>query len=174
MELIFRHTWLLFIAVTCANAAVWWARGKKEIAKHPELESGYRQLIRGWLIYGNLPWAVMGAGILFGGVPSAWHYFNPRNGPFVVAWYVTGAALWVATVYWVFFRRGAEALIRHPGLLNLPVQQPWAVKALVILMLTGGAAGLAMMIFGDLPVPDEPSNNELQRTRPTQATEPRR
>jgi hypothetical protein len=163
-DLIFRHSWLLFVAVTCANGAVWWSRGKKEIANHPELEQGYRQLVRGWLIYGNLPWVVMGAGILLGGVPSVWQYLNPRNGPFVIMWYVTVVALWVATVYWVFLRGGAEALVRHPGLLNLPVQQPWAVKALVVLMLLGGVAGLAMMILGDTPVPGAAVQHELQRT----------
>jgi hypothetical protein len=92
VELIFRHAWLLFIGVTCANGAIWWTRAKKEIAAHPELTETYRELVRGWLIYGNLPWVVMGAGILAGGVPSVFQYFNPRNGPFVIAWYVTVVA----------------------------------------------------------------------------------
>jgi len=149
----FRHAWVLFILVQCANGAVWWSRGKKEIAAHPELEAGYRSLIRGWLLYGNLPWIVMGAGIVFGGVPSIFHYFDPRNGPYVIAFYVTVVALWILTAFWVFVRGGAEALIRHPGLLNLPSQEPWAVKALIVLMLAGGVAGLTMMILGYAPTP---------------------
>jgi hypothetical protein len=149
----FQHAWVLFIVVTCANGAIWWSRGKKEMAEHPELEEGYRSLIRGWLLYGNLPWVVMGVGIVFGGVPSVFHYFDPRNGPYVIAWYVTVVALWIVTAYWVFVRDGAEALIRHPGLLNLPTQEPWAVKALLVLMLAGGIAGLTMMILGYAPTP---------------------
>ena len=117
------------------------------------MEEGYRSLIRGWLLYGNLPWVVMGVGIVYGDVPSDFHYFDPRNGPFVVAWYVTVVVLWVLTAYWVFLRGGAEALIRHPGLLNLPVQEPWAVKAAVVLMLLGGVAGLTMMCLGFGAVP---------------------
>jgi hypothetical protein len=149
----FQHAWVLFILVTCANGAIWWSRGKKEMAAHPELEEGYRSLVRGWLLYGNLPWIVMGAGIVFGGVPSVFHYFDPRNGPYVIAWYVTVVALWILTAFWVFVRGGAEALIRHPGLLNLPSQEPWAVKALLILMLAGGVAGLTLMILGHAPTP---------------------
>jgi hypothetical protein len=151
---VFRHTWILFIAVTCANAAIWWNRGKKEIARQPELEAGYRSMIRGWLIYGNLPWVVMGTGIVLGDVPSVSHYFDPRNGPFVVAFYVTVVGLWILTAYWVFFKGGAEALIRHPGLLNLPSQSPAAVKAMVVLTLASGFAALTMMLLGYARVPE--------------------
>ncbi len=153
-SVIFQHTWILFIGVMCANAAVWWSRGKKEIARQPDLEEGYRSLIRGWLIYGNLPWVVMGAGIVFGGVPSVVHYFDPRNGPFVIAFYVSVVVVWILTAYWVFLRGGAEALIRHPGLLYMPSQDPGAVKGLVALMLAGGVAGLTMMLLGYARVPE--------------------
>src|SRR5262245_50808865 len=144
-SLLLRHTWLLFMAVMCANAAVWWIRARPHIARRPELEEGYRSLIRGWLVYGNIPWVVMGAGILFGGVPTIVHYFDPRNGPFVIAFYFSAIVLWILTAYWVFLRGGAEALIRHPGLLDLPSQDPRIVKLLVALSLAGGVAGLTMM-----------------------------
>jgi len=35
------------------------------------------------------PLIVMGLGILFGGGPTVWHYFNPWNGPVVLMWYGT-------------------------------------------------------------------------------------
>lgn len=150
--LLFRHAWVLFILVTCINGAVWWHRGQPRIAADPTLAAGYRRLIRAWLIYENLPWLVMGAGILFGGVPSVFHYFNPRNGPFVIAFYVTVFTLWIATGYWVLFRGGAETLIAHPGLLNFPVQQPSVVKAIFLLCLAGGAVGFLWMIFANISV----------------------
>jgi len=153
MILLFRHAWVLFVCITCVNAAVWWYRGRGMVARNPDLEPGYRRLIRGWVIYGNLPWLVMGAGILWGGVPTVVHYFNPRNGPFVVAFYVTVVTLWIAAFYWLFFRRGAEQLVAHPGLLNLPYERPWTVKALYLLMLAGGVLGLWMMLFGNIEVP---------------------
>ena len=158
MDTIFRtvshNAWLLFIVVTCANAATWWNRGKTQIKEHPELEGSYRTLVRGLLIYGNLPWLVMGAGIVTGRVPTVFHYFNPRNGPFVIAFYVTTVGLWVAMIRWVFFRNGIEQIIRHPGLLNFPIQEPWKVKALLVLMLASGVAALAMMILGNFQFPE--------------------
>ena len=91
---------------------------------------------------------------MFGGVPSVPHFLHLRNGPFVVAFYVSVVVMWVLAVYWVFFRGGAEALVRHPGLLNLPIQQPWAVKAFVILLLAVSIPGLVTMILWDVPGPN--------------------
>src|SRR5881296_2823077 len=103
-HMMFRHAWVLFIVVTCANGVSWWWQARKHIRAHPELRAGYRKLIGGWLIFGNLPFLVMGFGILFGGVPTVFDYLNPRNGPFAVTWYVTAVALWVASFFWLFFR----------------------------------------------------------------------
>lgn len=153
--LVFRHAWLLFIAVTCVNGAVWWRRAQPRIAKTPALREGYRRLIKSWLIFGNLPWLVMGAGILSGAVPSTMHYFNPRNGAFVIAFYATVVALWIATFHWLFFRQGAETLLAHPGLFNLPasLSRPWVVKVYFLLGLAGGVIALSIMIFRDIRVP---------------------
>ena len=95
--LLLRHFWVMFIVVTSLNGAVWWHRAKPVIAAHPERRESYRRLIRGFLFWGNLPWVVMGLGILVGGVPTVFHYFNPRNGPFVIAWYCTVVLIWVLT-----------------------------------------------------------------------------
>jgi len=103
-------------------------------------------------MFGNLPWVVMGAGIVFGGIPTVFYYLNPRNGPVVLTWYLTVVALWVISVHWLFFRQGAEALVAHPGLLNLPSSRPGIVKAYFLLCLAGGIAGLLAMIMLDLPV----------------------
>jgi hypothetical protein len=139
--------------VTCANGAIWWWRAQVNIRGNPELRQGYLKLIRGWLLFANLPWVVMGFGILFGGVPSTFHYFNPRNGPMVVAWYATIVALWIASVYWIFFREGAQTLIEYSGLLSLPSRNPNTIKLIFLLCLAGGVLGLLAMLFGDIPVP---------------------
>jgi hypothetical protein len=146
-----RHFWLLFVAVTCVNGVIWWRRAQKQIEGNPQLEAGYRRLIRGWIIYGNLPWLVMGAGVTVGGVPTVVHFINLRNGPWVVAWFVTVVMLWALTIIWLFFRRGAEQLIEYPGMLNLPSRNPWVIKAYFLLCLAGGIVGLCAMIFNDIP-----------------------
>jgi hypothetical protein len=96
----------------------------------------------------------MGAGIVVGGVPSLLHYFDPRQGPFVIAFYVSVVVVWILTAYWVFLKGGADALIRHPGLLNLPSQDPRAVKGLLVLLLASGVAALTMMVLGYARVPE--------------------
>jgi len=152
-QIFFRHAWLLFIFITCLNGVIWRWRARKYISADPTLAAGYTRLIRGWLVFANLPWLVMGLGILFGGVPTIWHYLNPRNGPVVLIWYGTVVTLWVASIYWLFFRRGAEILIAHPGLFNLPSDRPWVLKGYFLLCLAGGVAGLLMMILWDVPPP---------------------
>ena len=66
--ILFRYGWVLFILVTSLNGAVWWRRGRKYIGETPTLAPGYQRLICGWLIFGNLPWVVMGFGIFYGGL----------------------------------------------------------------------------------------------------------
>jgi len=149
----FRHAWIFFIMVTCINGGIWWRRAQSKIAEDPTLEKGYRFLIRSWLIYGNLPWIVMGVGVLCGAVPSTLHYLNPRNGPFVILFYATVVLLWILTFHWLFFRRGAEALLAHPGILDIPIKHPWAVKLWFLFCLAGGVVGLLFMIFADIQVP---------------------
>jgi hypothetical protein len=47
VEWVFRNAWILLVAMTCANAGVWWHRGKKEIVNHPELEERIEPAARG-------------------------------------------------------------------------------------------------------------------------------
>lgn len=152
----FRHTWIFFILIQCVNGAVWGYKAQPRIAENPRTGPGYRRLIRSWFIYGNVPWVVMGAGIIFGGIPSVFHYFNPRNGAYVIAFWLSVTVLWVALIYWIFFRGGAEDLIEHPGLLNIPVQKPWIVKLFVLAAIAGGVVAMIAMIFLDIQIPALP------------------
>ena len=153
ITLIFRHGWVFLILVTCINGAVWWRKGQAKIAADPTLARGYRGLIRSFLILMNIPWLVMGSGIVFGGLSTIFDYFNPRKGPFVIAFYVTVVAVWIVMSYWLFFRRGAEALIAHPGLLNFRVERPSVVKAYFLLCLAGGIVGFLWVLLGNVRVP---------------------
>jgi hypothetical protein len=146
-----QYFWLLAIIVTCVNGAIWWRRAQPRIAERPELGAGYRRLISGWLISGSIPWVVMGIGIVFGGVDGVFGYFRPSNSPYVIAWYLSIVIVWILTVAWLFFMRGAEQLVEHPGLFNLPSQDPRMLKAIFLI---GGAAGiiiLSMMALGLVP-----------------------
>ena len=80
------HFWLAFVVVTIINGRYWWAGVQARIRAQPELGPGYRRLYRGYLFWGNVPWLLMGAGILSGQVRSIFDFLQPRSGnPYVLA-----------------------------------------------------------------------------------------
>ena len=152
--LLFKHFWIAFILMTFLNGAIWWWRGRKDRERDPSLTEGYRALVRGFVTWGNLPWVIMGLGILVGGVPSVFHYFNPRYpNPFVTAFFGSIFLLWGAGTYWLFARGGAEQLARHPGLLQPPVTSPGLIKVFWLLCLAGGVAGVTGMFIAQIQPP---------------------
>ena len=155
LPLLFKHFWVAFVLVTLLNGAVWWFRSKPHRQRDPSLTDGYRALIRGFVTWANVPWLIMGAGILFGGVPSMFHYFDPRSpNPFVTAWFGSIFFLWVAGTYWLFARGGAERLVRHSGLLQPSATNATAVKALWLLAVASGPAAVAAMYLGHFRSPN--------------------
>lgn len=155
MPLVFKHFWVAFILSTVVNAAVWWVRGRPYREADPSLVEGYRSLVRGFLLWGNVPWIVMGLGILVGSVPSVIHYFNPRSlSPFVLAWFGSIFLVWVLGTHWLFARGGAERLLRHPGLIQPQPTNAAAIKTVWLLGLGGGVLGCAVMLAMDIRPPD--------------------
>jgi len=90
----------------------------------------------------------MGVGTEIGGVPIS-RYINPRNGPFVLAWYVCVVALSIAIDYWLFFRNGVEDLVEHPGLVGLSDNRLWVIKTYLLFGSACSLIGLCVMIFGN-------------------------
>ena len=112
--------WAVCIVVTFAHAAFFRARAVQRIRANPELRGGYRTLVTGYVTWGNLPWLVMGIGCVFGGVPSVFNYFRPRDGnPYVVSFFASVLLVWVLGTYWMIFRDGAGMLVKYPWLLNI-------------------------------------------------------
>jgi hypothetical protein len=145
-----RHMWMLFVAVTAANALGVWRRSRSVIAARPEKADGYQQLIRGVLFWGNLPWLVMGLGIELGAVDSVFAYFRPMNGnPYVLAWFVVVISEWLLGAYWIVTRRGAEFLFEHPGLLQGEPESPAAIRTGYCLIIAGSTLGLFLMFMMD-------------------------
>ena len=148
MERTDHYMWLAFVGVVCVNGLLWWRRGRREVQQHPELAEGYERLVRGFIMWGNLPWLVMGAGLTFGGVPGMDAFFvRPRN-PYVLAFHLTVVGLWIALGWWVFGGGGADDLARHPGLINLRNPTPSAIKWLVAACLVGGFASMCAILAG--------------------------
>src|SRR5690349_3559217 len=112
---------VIFILVTFLNAAVFANRGRREIRLHPELRQGYRSITRGFVTWGNLPWIVMGIGRVYGGVPSTFSFFRPRDGnPYVLAFFCSVFLVWALGTYWLL-TGGAQQIVDHPGLINVEI-----------------------------------------------------
>ncbi len=146
--------WVLFVAATVWNAASWWVRGAPHRREHPELERGYRSLVGGLLFWGNVPWVVMGAGILFGHVPSIFSYFNiPTGGPWVGAFHGTLLLVWALGTYWLLMRGGAETFVRHPGLFTRAVEDPVVIKGFWLFAVSLGILAMIVAALGVIRVP---------------------
>ena len=160
-DLISKYFWVVAVIVTMINLLIFRKRAQKHIQDNPHLEEGYASLFRGYLLWMNIPWVVMGIGCTFGEVPSVWHYFRPRDGnPYVLAWFVSIFFLWILGTFWLFFRDGAETLVRHPGALefryglkNKDITNPVLIKAFWLLALAGGVVGVVLMWSIEIPIP---------------------
>src|SRR5688572_25505898 len=116
VNIIFHNFWIFLIFATVFNAFLLRIRSKRIILEQPELQKGYNLLFKGYLIYMNIPWVVIGIGIVFGNVPSFSSFFRPREGhPFVLAFHGSIIFLWALSIWWFYFKNGAEFLANYPG-----------------------------------------------------------
>ena len=153
-EIMTRYFCAVAIVVTGVNVAILKVRSTRLIHENPELADGYATLIRGYLIWMNIPWIVMGIGCTVGGVPTVMHYFRPQDGdPYVLAWFASVFLLWIAGTYWLLFRGGADMLVKHPGVFNPNISSPIMVKLLWFTCLAGGVFGVIMMWTQDISLP---------------------
>jgi hypothetical protein len=144
---VMKYFWLVAIVFTFINALLIKARANRFIENDPSLEDEYNALIRGFVLYTNLPWIVMGIGMIFGKFNSVFDILmGIRSGnPYVLLFYAMLIILWVLLFFWVFFRGGAETLATHPGFWNIPNLSPVKIKTKVVLMLAGGIFGVFML-----------------------------
>lgn len=158
MEFIFRHGWVMLIAVTIANYFILKPRTQKYVDQNPDLKIGYDKLFKAILIYGNIPWVIMALGDITAQTNSVFDYFNPKSfNPFVLTFHFYIIIVWALSVRWVYFKNGADFLIRHPGFVhirgfgNSVTPTSTLVKIFFALALLGGIAGMTMMWLVDFP-----------------------
>ncbi|HOO56920.1 MAG TPA: hypothetical protein PLN69_08860 [bacterium] len=152
-SLITTYFWIIAIALSFVNAVVVKQRLTKYITENPEREQGYSDLIKGFLIYGNIPWIVMGIGVVAGKVDSLFCFFRPQDGnPYVIAFIASLILVWILGTIWLFFRDGANMIIKHPGFLNIDISNPTFIKLFWLLILVIGILCIFMMIRLDVQV----------------------
>lgn len=158
MEFIFRHCWIIFIAVTWINYFILKKDTQQYVNQNPSLKIGYDKLFKTMLIYGNIPWLIIALGDITGQTNSIFDFFKPKSfNPFVLTFHLYIIIIWVLLVRWLYFKKGAEFLIQHPGLIRIKgfggavAPTPTLIKIFFAIALLGGIAGLTMMWLFDLP-----------------------
>lgn len=160
MEILFNNAWIMFIVVMIANGLVLKFRSKKYIRENPDLRAGYDLFFKGWIIYGNIPWLIIGLGNIAGLTHSIFEYFNPKAmNPIVLIFHASIIILWVLSIRWIYFMNGAEFIEKHPALFqrsSLNGSKDMMAKQIKLfypIMLLGGVAGMVMMWIMDIPSP---------------------
>ena len=158
IEFIFRNFWIFFIFVTILNALILKVRSGKYIKESPQLEEGYNKFFRGILIYGNIPWVIMGVGNLTNITNNIFQYFYPRSlNPMVLIFHTSILFIWVSGAIWIYKKQGAAFIEQHPGFFksnglggskDLTAKQ---VKTFYPIMILGGVIAMAMMWVGFFP-----------------------
>lgn len=117
--LFFKYKWLFFISMAIINGLILKFRSRKHIQNNPDLAPGYDQLFKGWLFFGSLPWIILFIAEQTGNFNENSHLLNLRSMDPVV-WIFNASVLipYAFLVRWVWFKSGAEFLVKHPGLLS--------------------------------------------------------
>ena len=153
---IVRHFWAIGLVVTFINVAIMYLRVRGRIAENPELAEGYRRLTAGFATFMGIPLLVMGFGIVHGGVPTVFHFFNPADlNPYVLAWHASVVLSIVAVTAWMTIGEGARKIVKHPGLLTGYVPGKFTEGKVILLWLlsaAGAVSGIVMMWVIDIPV----------------------
>jgi tetratricopeptide (TPR) repeat protein len=113
---IYKYFWLVFIVVTVINAFRFRKQVQPLVRNDPSLAPGYRKLFIGSIFWANVPWILIGIGILSGRVRIVYEYLMPSQGnPTVLAWWAVMLVLMVLCTFWILLGGGAELLEKHPG-----------------------------------------------------------
>lgn len=118
VEYVLKYFWLLGIISTSINLLMMRIRCQKHIKKNPELEDSYKNILRYFFTFGNIPWLVLGVGQTIGKIDSPLELLIlPNDNPYKIIFWISYIGVFLLANYWIFFRNGAEILSNHPGIL---------------------------------------------------------
>lgn len=133
-----------FLAIAIGMSLINYAIGRRRLVSESglsEIRRNDAQSLFGRLcLFSNVPWLVMGWGVLFGGVPSVFSYFRPQDhNPYVTYWYGSLLLLAVVGALWVLLGNGARRIreLQQLGVFGArqknSATSEWAIKLLAAL-----------------------------------------
>ncbi len=152
-DFISRYFWALALALGAINAIIIYGRTESYRQKDPTLVPGYKMLIRWYFILSNIPWVIMGWGIMSGRVASIWTYLHPRRGGFFTeSFFFSIVSLWLLFGYWIYFAGGAETLSKYPGVFRVQLRSVRTIKLYCGIYMLVGVVVFPLLWVNGLPV----------------------
>jgi hypothetical protein len=143
-----KHFWAVFVVIGLFHAFSAYRSIQAAIAKDPEKAAGYRVLFPLSVLATLLPWLLMGAFIVFGGVGSPWSFLEPwRREPLVLAWWGILLGMAVLFLLWVL-GSGAELLEKYPALPFVPRANARKIRIIFLLAVGWNLVMGTFMFFG--------------------------
>jgi len=127
------HCWAIFASLNYfIYATLIWPRLRNVLPHSPRLKTKYRRMFWNIVFCLNVPWFLMGIGIIFGRVGSIINFgvFWEWNMT-VLIWWVLILALAMSGILWLN-SGGAEELAKYPGLPMVPIGDARKIKIYLI------------------------------------------
>ena len=119
VEYVLKYLWLIGIIMFSVGFIILRIRCQKYIKKNPELEDGYKNILRVLFTFSIIPWLVLGVCQTIGKINSPVELLTlPNDNPYKIIFWVSYIGVILLGNYWIFFRDGAEIFSNHPGILN--------------------------------------------------------
>jgi hypothetical protein len=111
--------WLLGIVITVIDYAFCERAAAASASVIPSLSAEAKALRKRFAIMQIVPWVVMGIGVSVGGVPDVWRYSQPQDlNPYVMTWFASVFCIAIMFAWWVFFRNGANKIVKYQLMSN--------------------------------------------------------
>lgn len=142
--------WLFFIVLMIINGINWKSKSQKHINENPELKKGRDKLFKGWLLYSNIPWVLMGFGMLTGITKDLKDYvITEELNLFVIFYFAVLFIIDILGTRWMFFKGGAESLVQHGFIASAEKgkekSEVLKMKGMWVLVVLSGLGGLYSM-----------------------------
>jgi hypothetical protein len=135
-----RYFWAIAIGISLINYVI----GRRRIVAANGLneiqQSETLGLFGRLYLLSDVPWLVMGWGVLFGGVPSVFSFFLPQDhNPYVTYWYGSLLLLAVVNALWIMLADGARRVreLQQLGVFGARQKNSatpeWSIKLLAVL-----------------------------------------
>ena len=147
-----QYAGIFFLALLAMATSILWLRDRVR-TRHDA--ASRRRVARRAIVFfvcASPPWIAMALGNIFGEIQDPMEFLNPRRGLFAMLFMAGTVWVWMALLYWLLAKGGAEELAKsgHVALMGPRVSDPATVKFIFIVCVIGGLCALVWYIIQSL------------------------